>query len=174
MAGTRENEEVEAFISANERFRHTEGSGVVDVVIDIACGEKEMTLQIRGKVRVRLDVVLKGHITFIINNFLDAVVLFRPVEVVNIVIVVAGRRNGDFEKVRVDKHRCGGHKATTRVSIDTNAVDIDPGVAIGKLLNASLLVSEPVVAQIPVAIIVVPLRASRVTTTVADRDNNHA
>ena len=86
-----------------------------------------------------------------VDYFLDAVMLLAPVLVIDVVFVIAGFADGDFEEVRILKHRRGGHEASAGMAGDADPLDIDQGVAAGQLLDGGFLVGQAVVAQIAVA-----------------------
>ena len=56
--------------------------------------------------------------------------------------------------------------------MDTYAVDINEVVACRKLLDGSLLISQTVVTQIAVTVVVIPLRAIWVTTSITYCDDD--
>src|SRR5207244_5000949 len=58
------------------------------------------------------------------------------------------------------------------MSPDADLVDIDEGVAPRELLDRRFLVGETIIAQVPVAIVVVPLRSLRIAAAVADLDDD--
>ena len=72
-----------------------------------------MSFQVRCEIGVLLDIELEADVAFVVDNFLDTVVCFRPVAVVNIIVVVSRRRHRSLEEVRVDEHRSRRHEATT-------------------------------------------------------------
>ena len=94
--------------------------------------------------------------------------LLAPRVVVDVVLVVARLREAGLEEIGIDEHRRRRHEAAARVAPDAHAIDVDERVAPGELLDRGLLVGQPVVAQVAVAVRVVPLRAVRVAAAIAD------
>ena len=78
----------------------------------------------------------------------------------------------DLEEVGIHEHRRRRHEAAARVAPDPDFVDVDERVAGGELLDGGLLVREAVVAQVAVAVVVVPLRPLRMAAAVADLDDD--
>ena len=60
------------------------------------------------------------------------------------------------------------------MTINAYAILVDELVSVYQLLNRDLLVGEPVVAQVAVAVVVLPLGARRVTPTVAHGHHDEA
>ena len=79
-----------------------------------------------------------------------------------------------LKKSGIDEHRRRRHEAAAGVSPDADAIDVDERVALRQLLDRRLLVGEAVVAQVAVAVVVVPLRPLRVAAAVADLDDDEA
>ena len=144
----------------------------MDVVVNVAGGEQQAALEVPGQLRIGGDAVLEAG-GVVAGHLLDAVVLLRPVGVVDVVLVVARRGHRHLEEIRIDQHRGGGHETTARVAVDPHPLDVDERVPVGELLDGGLLVGQAVVAQVAVAEIVVPLGAVGVAATVADGDDNH-
>ena len=88
-----------------------------------------------------------------VGNFSETVILFGPVLVVDVVVVISGRGDTDFEEVVIGgkEHRGGGHEASAGVAVDAHAVGIDPGELSGELLDAGFFVSKAVIAEVEVA-----------------------
>src|SRR4051812_8624485 len=99
-------------------------------------------------------------------------VLLTPPAIVNTVIVIAGRGNGNFVKVGIDQHRSRAHKSSTRMSIDPYPIDINKRIAIGQLLHHSLSVGQSIIAEVTISIIMIPFAPARYTTTVAGSNYN--
>src|SRR5579862_7673297 len=60
------------------------------------------------------------------------------------------------------------------MAVDADAAEIDPWIALRELLDGGLLVGESVVAQIAVAVVVIPLRPIRTAASVADLDHDES
>ena len=58
------------------------------------------------------------------------------------------------------------------MTVDTHAVDVDIVITSRQLLNSSLLIRQTVVTQVAVTVVVIPLRAVGVTTTVTYRNHD--
>ena len=58
------------------------------------------------------------------------------------------------------------------MAVDADAVNVNERMAAGQLLDGGLLVGQPVIAQVAVAVVVVPLRPLRIAAAIADLDNN--
>src|SRR4029450_3871 len=58
------------------------------------------------------------------------------------------------------------------MSPDADLVHVDEGMAPRKLLDGRLLVGETIIAQIPVAVVVIPLRSLRVAAAIPDLDHD--
>ncbi len=85
-----------------------------------------------------------------------------------------GLRERHLEEVGIDEHRRRRHEAAARVAPDADAVDVDVGMAPRQLFDCRLLVGEAVVAQVAIAVVVVPLRARRVPAAIAHLDHHEA
>ena len=99
---------------------------------------------------------------------------FAPPPVVNVVLVIARLRPRDLEEVGIDEHRRRRHEASARVAPDADTVDVDVGMLVRELLDGGLLVGQAVVAQVAVAVVVVPLRPLRMSAAIADFDDDEA
>ena len=60
------------------------------------------------------------------------------------------------------------------MAVNTDPVEVDEVVAIPELFEYGLLISQSVVAQVPIPVVVVPLRAVWITTAVAERNDDKA
>ncbi len=58
--------------------------------------------------------------------------------------------NTNLKDVGIAKHGVGRRKAATRMSIDSGAVNINPGISLCQLLHGGDLIGQGVVAQIAV------------------------
>ena len=63
---------------------------MVHVVVDITGRQEQVSFQVCGEIGVLLDVVFEGDVAFVVDDFFDTVVCFRPVTVIDVVVVVAG------------------------------------------------------------------------------------
>ena len=93
-------------------------------------------------------------------------VFFTPPAVVYVVFVVTGARYGRFEEVGVGEYRGCRHEATARVAVDSHARYVHVGTAHGELFGHVFLVGQSVVAQVSVAVGVIPLGAVGVAAAV--------
>ena len=55
--------------------------------------------------------------------------------------------------------------------MDSHAVDVDEGIAGGKLLDGCFLIGQTIVAEIAVAVVVIPFRTVGMSAAVADGDH---
>ena len=169
VAHAGQHEHVEALVRLDQRIGQAIRVRRVHVVVDVAGDQHQVALQVLRQLRVLLDVVLEGDLAVLLD-FLDAVVLLAPAVVVDVVLVVARLGPCHLEEVRIDEHRRRGHEAAAGVAPDADAIDVDERMPLGELLDRRLLVGQPVVAQVAVAVVVVPLRPLRMAAAVADLD----
>ncbi len=141
------------------------GAALLRVVVE--CGEECIPIGLVGGTS-------RGSTRRLGAGLAKAVVLLAPVLVVHVVVVVARRRDADFEEVVVGGHeQCGSrHEAAARVAEYPDLVHVDPRVPLRQLLDARLLIGQAVVAQVVVAVAVVGVGTRGVATTVADLDHD--
>src|SRR5262245_50968621 len=60
------------------------------------------------------------------------------------------------------------------MAVDADAVDVDERIAAGQLLDGGLLIRQTVIAQVAVAVVVIPLRSLRIAAAIADLYDNEA
>ena len=144
------------------------------VIVDVTRTNQQFTLEVFGQVGIFVDVVLKSDVAFSVLDFLDAIVFLAPPAIVDVVLVVAGGRHCYFEKIGVHQHGRRRHESTTGVPKNTHLIDVDVGMAIRQLLGGYFFVFQSVVAQVAVAVIVVPFRTTRMPAAVADGDDDEA
>ncbi len=90
--------------------------------------------------------------------------------------MVSGGGHTDLEEVVVGLLHQGGcrHESTAGVAVDSDAVDVHVGSLLGQLFDARLLVRQPVVSQVEVAVAVISLRATRRSATVTQLHHQEA
>ena len=64
---------------------------MVHVVIDVTGRQEQVSFQVRGEIGVLLDVELEGDVALIVDDFLNTVVCFGPIAVIDVDVVVTGR-----------------------------------------------------------------------------------
>ena len=87
-----QDEEVEALVRFDERVGHPQRVGRVNVVVDVTRGQHQMAFEVLRKIGVLFDGVLELDVlrrTVLAPHLSDALVLFAPRVVVDIVLVVA-------------------------------------------------------------------------------------
>ena len=173
MALAGEQDIFETLVGADQRIRDTDGVGRVDIVVHVTVDQHQVTLEAGGQFLVRLDAVDERSVC-LVDLFEDAVVLFAPPAVVDAVVMVAGAGNGRFEEVRILQDGRRGHEAAAGVAMNADAVQVDPLVACAQLLDGIFLVFQTIVAQVSVAVVVIPLGAVGMAAAVAHRNHNHA
>ena len=74
MPLARENEHIESLVCAYERINYADGVGRIDIVVDIAMDQQQMTFQAGCNFLIRVDMVDEGSIA-LRDLLLDAMVL---------------------------------------------------------------------------------------------------
>ena len=120
VALSREKQHIETLVRADKCIHYTQGAARVYILVDVTVYEQEVTLKALCKLVVRRDMVLENSLAITLY-LADTVVLLAPPAVVDVVVVVTCARYRNIEEVGVHKQRCGRHKATTRVTVDTYA-----------------------------------------------------
>ena len=108
----RQQEHIEALVSTDKSVYNTQGTTWVNVLVDIAVNEEEVTLEALCEFVVSRDVVLEDGLAILLN-LADTVVLLAPPTVVDVVIVVTGARYRNIEEVGVHQYCGSRHEATT-------------------------------------------------------------
>src|SRR5262249_44210482 len=125
-----QQEKVEVLVGFDQLVDDEHGIHGRYVAVHGAVGEQELTLQVFGLKLVGLVVVIGAAAGF---GFQQALPLFGPIVFVDAIVVVAGFRDPHLEEIGVAEHRAGGGESAARMAVDTGAIDVDPGVALGEL-----------------------------------------
>ena len=172
MTHSRIDLDFETLIGFDERVGDTHGVDHADVVVHVAGGEHEMAFQIFCDVGVFVDFVVEFDVAVLRVSSRDAVVLFAPVAIVDVVIVIAGFGPASVEEIRKCMQCRGRHKAAARMAPHADTSEIDVRMKLGEVLVASFFVSQSIIAEIAVAVVVVPFVALRIAAAVADFDHD--
>ena len=100
-------------------------------------------------------------------------VLLAPPSVVDAVVVVSGAGDCHLEEIRIFEDGSSAHETAAGVAVDAHPLRVDERMSGRKLLYGIFLILETIVAQIAVAVVVVPLRTVRMAAAVAHGDDNH-
>ena len=173
MTLAREDEHIETLVGADQGVDHADGVGRVDVVVDVAVHQHQMAFQVGGDLRIGLDAVDEGRVA-LVDLLQDTVMLLAPPAVVDAVVVVAGAGDSRLEEIRIFQNGRRAHESAARMAVDAYPVKIDERMSRTELLDGIFLILKTIVAQVAVAVVVVPLRAVRVSAAVADRDHDHS
>ena len=173
MALARQYEHVEALVGADEGIHDAIGVRRVDIVVDVTGDKQQAAPEVPRQLGVRRDTDGVGRVG--LGDLLaDAVVLLAPPAVVDVVVVVAGAGDRRLEEVGVGQDGRRRHESAAAVAMDADTVHIHPRIALAKLLDGVFLVLQAVIAQVPVAVVVVPFRAHRMAAAVADGHDDEA
>ena len=163
--------EFEALVGLDERVDQMHGINHAYVFVHVAGGEHEVALQIFGEVGVFVDFVDEFFGAVFLHFFADAVIFFAPVAVIDVVVVIAGFGPAGFVELRILHKGCGGHETAAGMAPHADAGEIYVGMNGGESLGGNFFVGEAVVAEIAVAVTVIPfiaLRASAARTDLND------
>ena len=173
MSLAREEEDIEALVRTDQGVDYPDGIRRMNIVVHIARAEQQMALQIPCQLRIGLDVVNEGRVP-VLDFLLYAVMLLAPPSVVDAVVVVAGAGNRCLEEIRIGQYRGRGHEASAGMPVDAHPVEVNPGIPGPELLDCIFLVLQTIVAEIAVAIVVIPFRPVRMASAVAHGDHDEA
>ena len=110
MALSRQDKHVETLVRADESIDHADGVRRMHVVVNVAVHKHEVAFQVLGNLRVGLDGIYECSISGL-DFLLNAMVLFAPPAVVNVVVMVTCAGNGGLEEIRVLQYRRSGHES---------------------------------------------------------------
>lgn len=116
MAGARENQKIELLPGLYEGVGDLKGGGRVNIRVEFADGEKEISLKCGGVFNVGAGRVFRA------DGPTDP--LLAPGSLVHAVIAAPGRGDGCFIKVAVEEQCAEGVLATGRMAVNTQAIDV--------------------------------------------------
>ena len=99
-------EHIETLVGANQCIYYTRCISGVNVVVNLAVNEQQVSLQLLGNLGVAADFVNECGVALVAHLLLYAVVSLAPPAVVNLVIVVTRTRYSCLEKVGVLQNSC--------------------------------------------------------------------
>lgn len=152
-----EYKELKALISLDQGIRHTDCVAGVDIVVDVSGDKHEMTFETGSKLRVCVNLIYESCVSFLCHSLLHSMVGLTPPTVIDAVVVVSGTRDSSLEEIRILKDCRRRHETTARMSVDAHTIHIYIFMFGSELLNSRFLIGETIVAQIAIAIVMIPL-----------------
>ena len=97
----RQIEHIKTLVGTNQRIYYTRCISGMNIVVNLAVNEQQVTLQLLGNLGVATNLVDECSVALIRNFLLHAVVSLAPPAVVNLVVVVTCARYSRLEEVGV-------------------------------------------------------------------------
>ena len=126
-----------------------------------------MPLEVAGDFRIGVYVIDKCRVPLFCYLFEYAVVLLAPPAVVDAVVMVSCAGYGSGVEVRIFQDGCSGHESSSGMPVYPDLGAVNPRILCSKPLHGSLLVFKPVVAEIAIAVVVIPFGPVRMSSAVA-------
>ena len=167
MPLARQDEHVESLVGADQGIHDTDGVGRMHIVVDVPVHEEKVPLEVAGDFRIGVYVIDKCRVPLFCYLFEYAVVLLAPPAVVDAVVMVSCAGYGSGVEVRIFQDGCSGHESSSGMPVYPDLGAVNPRILCGKPLHGSLLVFKPVVAEIAIAVVVIPFGPVRMSSAVA-------
>ena len=164
MTLPRKNQHLETLISPDQSIHNTDRIRIMDIIIDITMYKHQMTFQLLNNFGIRSYFINKSSISFFRNDLFHAMMCLAPPTVINPVVVVPGTGYRSFIKIGILTNCSCRHKATSRMTVYADSVDIYKLMAGSQLFDSHLMIGQRIITHIPITIIMIPFGAGRMST----------